>query len=283
MTELLRKIDDAVYRAERLVVVVGLLVMAGVVFLDVTHRTFADPDSKIAEWLVAVLGDGRRALAEAVAPGLGLVLAVGAVVFAQRSVRRERPVPMARAVVVAVALVAGATALVQALVHLVPNGFVWSQPFALILLLWVGFFGASMCTHEGKHLRVEAVERYLPERWQRPVGLVRGLVTATFLLFLTAASWDYVQFHYQEWVETEHLGGMFQGVDVPRWVGFLALPISFFIMAARFLADGVATFRGTAARHDAVADLVGAAAVGEELGELADELAAGGAGEGGAP
>ena len=55
MGERLERLDRAVYRAERAVVVVFLLVMAFAVFLDVVHRTFADPDSKLAEWIIKVV------------------------------------------------------------------------------------------------------------------------------------------------------------------------------------------------------------------------------------
>ena len=266
MDDRLRALDRAVYRVERAIVVVCLLVMAVVVFLDVVHRTFADPDSKLAEWIIKVINflggsieaeSERAASIHAAAPyGLGVAF-LWITYFGFRSAKRETPLPPPRALGYAVGTVFGAWALIQAAIWLVPNGFIWSQPFALILIIWVGFLGASMCTHEGKHLRVEAVQRYLPERFKPTLGLVSGLLTAAFLLFLTYASTDYVRFHFGEWVETEFKGGMVKGANIPQWVGFTALPISFLIMAARFIGIAVASARGEATEHDAVADMVG--------------------------
>lgn len=252
MSNGLRKLDAAVYRFERSLIVAALLVMVVVVFLDVVHRTFADPDSELAAWIVkAIIFLGGSITANspaglsihAGAPYFLAVAFVGLAFFGFRSAKRERPLPLARAFAYACGLVVGSWISLQAMVWVFPNGFVWSQPLALILLLWVGFVGASMCTYEGKHLRVEAVQRYLPKRFAPPLGLVSGIVTASFLLFLAYASADYVYFHFEEWVQTEHKGGMFQGVAIPRWVGFSILPLSFLTMAARYFGAAFRAWR----------------------------------------
>jgi TRAP-type C4-dicarboxylate transport system permease small subunit len=260
MSDRLRALDKAVYRIERSIVVWSLLVMVVVVFLDVVHRAFSDPDSEMAAWIIKVINfaggsvDADSSAAKSIhdAAPAGLVATmVWLTYFGFRSAKRDTPLAVGRALGYALGTVFGAGLLIKGLLAAFPNGFIWSQPFALILLLWVGFLGASMCTYEGKHLRVEAVQRYLPERFKPGLALVSGLATAMFLLFLTYASFDYVLFHYSEWIETEYRGGMFKGVDIPRWVGFMALPISFLTMAARFLAAGVIAFKaGDASAHE---------------------------------
>ena len=258
MTAFLGKLDRAIHRAERAFVVAGLLVMSAVVFLDVVHRTAADPDGLLVRWLHRVAGgggeisDGTRTAATV----LSFAFWWAVFAFALRSRKADAPMPMGRAAVLGAALAVAGYVLVRGIVVLFPNGFIWSQPFALVLLLWGGFLGASMCTYEGKHLRVEAAERLLPEGARRPVAVARNLLTCAFLLFLVVASWKYVAFHYEEWVATEHLGGMFLGTKIPRWVGFAVLPLAFGIMAARFAGRAVAAARGTLKTRDAVADLV---------------------------
>ncbi|RMG96791.1 MAG: TRAP transporter small permease subunit [Deltaproteobacteria bacterium] len=258
MTAFFARLDRAVYRAERALVVAGLVVMSAVVFLDVVHRTAADPDGLLVRWLS---GDGARggdvaASTRTAATILGFLLWWGIFAFALRSRSSDKSMSLRRAAGVGALLTAAGYVLVRGIVVLFPNGFIWSQPFALVLLLWVGFVGASMCTYEDKHLRVEAVERYLPDAARRPVAVVRNLLTAAFLIFLVVASWKYVVFHYEEWVATEHLGGMFLGTKVPRWTGFAVLPLSFGIMAARFVGRAVQAARGTLQTRDAVAELV---------------------------
>ena len=258
MTAFLTRLDRAVYRAERSLVVAGLVVMSAVVFLDVLHRTAADPDGLLVRLVHRARGGGD-AIADStrtVALLLGFAFWWLVFAFALRSRKADRPVPAGRALAVAAGITLAAYAGVRAIVALFPNGFIWSQPFALVLLLWVGFLGASMCTYEDKHLRVEAAERALPEAARRPVAVVRYLLTAAFCAFLVVASWKYMVFHFEEWVATEHRGGMFLGTEVPRWVGFLVLPIAFFVMAARFAGRAVQAARGTLRTRDAVADLV---------------------------
>ena len=252
---MLRRIDRWVYLGERLLVVTFLIAMALVVFLDVVHRTFADPESKLAAWaLKAVVFFGAELAPDGLVaqrihdlvPWLGGLAFVGLTYFALRTAKLSRPLARGRALVFAAVVVALAYVAVRAFIVAIPNGLIWSQPLALIMTLWVGFLGASMCTYEGKHLKVEAVQRYLPPPLRRITVVISALLTAGFCLLLAWASLDYVRFHYQEWVETEFKGGMFQGVAVPRWIGFSVLPISLVIMSLRFLAVGWSAARGAA-------------------------------------
>ena len=89
-----KRIDHAVYRAERALVVASLLVMAVVVFLDVVHRSFSGEESKFADaiaktagWFgVEILPDTPQyqQLADA-SPWVLLVLFIGLTYFGIRS------------------------------------------------------------------------------------------------------------------------------------------------------------------------------------------------------
>jgi TRAP-type C4-dicarboxylate transport system permease small subunit len=150
---------------------------------------------------------------------------------------------------------AALAALGAGLTHVVPEGLVWSQPAALVTLLWVGFVGASMCTHERRHLRLEVLARRLSPSRLRGIGAVSNGVTALFLLWLTLASVRYVGFHWSEWIETEYRGGLFQGTGVPRWLGFAALPWCFAVMGLRFAGQAVGVARGAALLRDEAGEL----------------------------
>ena len=144
----------------------------------------------------------------------------------------------------AVAGVLATYGLVRLLLVVMPNGLIWSQTLALVLTLWVGFVGASMCTYQNRHLRVEAVQRFLPEKIRPVVGFVSGLLTTTVCLVLLWLSIRYVRFNYEEYVITEGKGGLFLGMDVPKYLGFAALPIAFAFMAIRFAVKALAALRG---------------------------------------
>jgi TRAP-type C4-dicarboxylate transport system permease small subunit len=268
MRKWLAKLDRSVFAVERVLVVVSLVVMSVVVFLDVVHRTFADPESKLVQWLAKLGGVAEGTSAhetlQGLAPWLLFAFFVWLAYFALRTARMEKTLPRRRAAVLAVVGVLIGYGLVWLLIELNPNGFIWSQPLALMLVLWVGFLGASMCTHEGRHLKVEAVERHLPERIRPTVGFVSQLLTAAFCLFLFWVSWDYVAFNYEEWAETEGRGGLLKGIDIPKWIGFSVLPIAFLVMTARFIGGAFAALRGELKETNVLAGMASAAAKPQE-------------------
>jgi len=248
-----KRIDHAVYRAERAVVVLALLVMAVVVFLDVVHRSFSGEESKFAAAVAKVGGwfgaeivpdTARYQQLVEVSPYVQLVVFIGLAYFGIRSTKRSTPVRPPQALLGAIAMVLFAFGLVKLLLVVMPNGLIWSQTLALILTLWVGFVGASMCTYENRHLRVEAVQRFLPEKVRPAVAFASGLLTTLVCLVLLWLSVRYVRFNYQEYVATDGKGGLFMGMDVPKYLGFAALPIAFAFMAIRFAVKAIAALRG---------------------------------------
>lgn len=268
MTEQLSRLNRVVYRAERAFVALALLIMALVVFFDVAHRTFSGERSKGVESFIKVIGWFGPDLAEgkpghetalAVVPWLAFAL-FGALGWA--AVRAATRGGMAHAK--ALALGFGGTivvyGLVRLLVQLLPNGLIWSQPLALILTLWVGFIGASMATYENKHLKVEAVVRHVPPHLKKYVGLLSAGLTAIFCFVLMWVSIRYVRFSYDEYRSTGGQGGIFVGLDVPKYLAFMALPLSFGVMSARFCGIGVLAYQGRLVEEDPLAGLVDDAA-----------------------
>ena len=255
MLVLLKRLDAFVYRVERGIVAVSLTVMSLVVFADVVHRAFADPESKLARWLAAFASLASPALAERedlypflrdyVAPPLLFAVFFVLTAFAIRSAKRTGSWPLGRVLLTAAGLVVAALVVVRLFVWLVPSGVIWAQTLALVLTLWVGFVGASLCTYEGKHLRVELADRIWRGRAGDVVAALANFLTAAFVFFLFGLSVYFIDFQYEDYVQTEGFGGTFEGLPIlPKWVAFLVLPISFFTMGARFVAAGVARLTG---------------------------------------
>lgn len=248
-----RRIDHTVYRAERAVVVGSLLLMSAVVFLDVVHRSFSGDESKlammvakIAGWVGVEIAAGSPAYLKlaAASPYMLFVGFAALTYFGIRSTRRATPIAAPIAAAGAVAGVLVAYGLVRLLLVLVPNGLIWSQDLALVLTLWVGFVGASMCTYESRHLRVEAVQRFLPAKLRPLVGFASGLFTTLVCLGLLWVSVRYVAFHRAEYVSTHGQGGVIAGMDLPKYVGYAALPLAFAVMSVRFFVKALAALRG---------------------------------------
>lgn len=253
MKEQIKRIDLAIYKGERAFVVAALAVMSLVVFLDVVHRTFGSEENKAVAATVKLLsyfgtvievGSSSYQSLESVLPYLLWPAAVGLGYLAVRTANIKDKVPRGRAIAYSAAGVAAGYGLILLFLKLMPNGVIWSQPLALVLTLWVGFIAASMCTYENKHLKVEAVARILPPKYKPIVAFVSALFTTFVCVCLFWLSMRYVNFNYEEYVTTKGQGGIFKGIDVPKYQCFLALPISFALMSARFFMRGLAALGG---------------------------------------
>lgn len=122
-----------------------------------------------------------------------------------------------------------------------PAGYAWSQELSGILLLWVGFLGASICAHEGKHLRMEAFDRIVPpplSRWIHAAGFV---VTAAFCGLMGWLGYEYV---FDPEVGAYALGGVFEQTQIPDWTATAAVPVAFGLAMLRFLGGAVSAVLG---------------------------------------
>jgi TRAP-type C4-dicarboxylate transport system permease small subunit len=209
-----RKLDDLIYEGEKALVAAALAVMSIVVFLDVVYRTVHGSSARLllgfsSALLIACLVAGftRRWTGEvSVAKKLGSGLAAFALIVC-----------------------------LCYLISLTPNGFGWSQKLALCLMLWVGLLGASMATHDGRHIAVDAVRQIVPVELKRSFELLAGTVTVVVAAILTELAIRYVRSNWIEWLESDFEAGVFESVPIPYWAATLAIPIGFGIMAFRFV------------------------------------------------
>jgi TRAP-type C4-dicarboxylate transport system permease small subunit len=287
--ESLKKLNHWLYQAERVIVVVSLLVMSVVVFLSVAHRRYADPQSVLADKLAKLIGAERdsstwQSLQDMATPLSFLLL--GAVVYlgfrmASRRALWDRsdeagksladihgqPLSHAKCALYSVATLLGMWLVMVLLfgtgkieqsecIELrlagefsfacgrYPEGLAWAQPLGLILTLWVAFLGASMATKDNLHLRVEAVQKALPERLKRISGLLSGLLTAGFCMLLAYLGYRYVDVKHDQWELSNHLGGLHDGIDIPYWFSFSVVPLAYMLMGFRFIGVGIQAFKG---------------------------------------
>jgi TRAP-type C4-dicarboxylate transport system permease small subunit len=287
--ESLKKVNHWLYQAERVIVVVSLLVMSVVVFLSVVYRRYADPESVLASKLAGLIGVERetaawQSLQDAGGPLSFVLLAVVVYLGFRTASRRAlwnrdgevgksldeihgEPLPHLKCAIYSVATLLGCWALMVLLfgtgkieqaecieLHLAgdssfhcgmfPAGLAWAQPLGLIFTLWVAFLGASMATKENLHLKVEAVQKALPEHLKRISGLLSGLLTAGFCMLLAYLAYAWVDSMKDQWVSSNHLGGLHDGIDIPKWLSFSIVPLAYVLMGLRFVGIGVLAFRG---------------------------------------
>jgi len=118
-----------------------------------------------------------------------------------------------------------------------PDGYSWSKELSLIMLLWVGFLGASVCAHEGKHIQVGALKQVVPPSMSRWVEALGFLVTAGFCFFMAWLGYDYAR-------EAITLEGRFEQTNIPDWVATIAVPAAFAMTTIRYVAAAVSAVLG---------------------------------------
>jgi TRAP-type C4-dicarboxylate transport system permease small subunit len=95
-----------------------------------------------------------------------------------------------------------------------------------LLVLWVAFLGAIAASREGKHIHVDAIARWLPDRIKSAVVALTDLFTLVVCLVL---AWQALRFMRSAQVSGEMAFG-----SLPVWVAELILPLGFTLIALRY-------------------------------------------------
>lgn len=103
------------------------------------------------------------------------------------------------------------------------------------LLLWVAFLGAAIAAREGKHIRIDLAQRFLPHGPKNLVEFVTGLFTAIISAMLLYAS---VQFIRNE----RELATIIPFFNMKVWVLELVIPFGYCAVALRYLARSIQSF-----------------------------------------
>ena len=312
-----KRLDDAVYRVERLLVAATLAVMVGLVSVDVLHRRLTSQESKVGRILRAILSPfwhpsdrAARTIDGPVSWTVVVLALFGLAWFGIRTVRADRPLGRAReigiAAVVTGAMVAlgwlalvvpsgvhlaillglgiaafvvarlrsggptakrdaaiaavGGLAAAWLLVRIIPEGFSWSKEASMILLVWNGFLGASMCSHDGRHVEFDFGPKGLPAR-MRPTFLGAGALL--LVAFLGAMAWIGGVYVFAPETGLFARGGRFEMTRIPDWIVGASIPVVFGLMALRAIGAAWKRLRaeGAGAWRPVLLSAVGAAAV----------------------
>jgi TRAP-type C4-dicarboxylate transport system permease small subunit len=148
-----------------------------------------------------------------------------AVAMITRRKPRGWPVLAAGALVATVGLVGFA-------VRFIPEGYTWSKKVSLLLLMWVAFLGASMCAHDGKHLRLEALARLVPARMAPYVEALGAIVTVLICAFF---AWLVGVEVFQRDTGLRAMGEHIEMTEIPSWIRIFSAVVGFGILGIRYL------------------------------------------------
>jgi TRAP-type C4-dicarboxylate transport system permease small subunit len=110
--------------------------------------------------------------------------------------------------------------------NLFSGGLFWADELLQHLVLWLGFLGASLATHEQRHLNIDILARSLPRTWQRCIACLTNAAACCGCLLLGQAAWSMVR--------SEHMASTILTFGVPTWFVQSIVPVGFLTMALRF-------------------------------------------------
>jgi len=116
------------------------------------------------------------------------------------------------------------------------TGMIWADTLVRHLLLWAGFFGGSIAAFEGRHISIDALTKYLPQRWKHIAAIVTNLFGAVVCVFLAQAGLTFV-------TSEAETGGEFL-FGLPGYVGMVIIPIGYFLLMVHFALKTVESAAG---------------------------------------
>lgn len=106
-------------------------------------------------------------------------------------------------------------------------GFIWADELVKLLVLWIALVASIAASRSDRHLRIDVLSHFVAEKYARIPRLVVDAFAAFICGVLAWQSWRYVQLTIE--FEDTVL------VDLPAWIAYGLLPLSFALMCYRFI------------------------------------------------
>jgi TRAP-type C4-dicarboxylate transport system permease small subunit len=125
--------------------------------------------------------------------------------------------------------------------NLFDAGIFWSDALLRILVLWIGLVGAMVATRGDKHITINLVARFLPEKIKAIADGIAKLFTAVVCAITARYSFYLIQLEYAD-------GGAAFGL-VPIWVCEAIIPLAFTVIALRYLVMALGIFSSSSGKR----------------------------------
>ena len=95
----------------------------------------------------------------------------------------------------------------------------WGDILVRQMVMWAGFTGAAIATSEDRHISIDALTKFIPERPRHAIRLVTNAFAAVVCFYLMRAAWTLLE------SERENGGELF--LAIPQWVGLVIIPVGY--------------------------------------------------------
>ena len=126
--------------------------------------------------------------------------------------------------------------------NLFDGALLWADPLLRVAVLWVGMIGAMVATRSDKQITIDAVSRFVSQRWKFRLRVVTDVFTAAVAGVLAWSA-------FRLMMEDRAAGGLAIAF-VPVWICESILPVAFSVIALRYLLFAIAHFRQSTTEED---------------------------------
>jgi len=116
------------------------------------------------------------------------------------------------------------------------GGLSWIPPLLRVMVLWIGLLGALMATRSREHISIDLISKL--------AGPTVNRIASTLTLLFAAAICGLVGWYSGEYIQIAFEYQDIAFADIPAWPLQLVIPVSFGLMAVRFLIQGLASATG---------------------------------------
>jgi TRAP-type C4-dicarboxylate transport system permease small subunit len=116
------------------------------------------------------------------------------------------------------------------------SGLLWADELLKIFVLWIALVASVAAARSRRHLRIDILSKYVPQRYARIPELLVDLFAAGICGLI---AWHSLQFILLSMGDTVL-------VDVPSWVVHGIVPVAFLLMCYRFTLDFLSGVLGPA-------------------------------------
>lgn len=106
------------------------------------------------------------------------------------------------------------------------TGLDWGDILLRHLVLWLGFIGAAIATSKERHINIDALRRFLPQRVRSAVDVFTDLFAASICFLLMKAAYVFVQ------SEASFQRMIFE--NIPSWYVQMIIPIGYGLLIVHF-------------------------------------------------
>lgn len=121
------------------------------------------------------------------------------------------------------------------------TGINWGDVFNRLLVLWIGLFAATIGVKENRHLSLEVLTKFLPNKAKPIVDIFVNLFVIVVSAILTHTAWLF----FQDQITFEATDTLFEGL--PKAYFTVVFPIGFALITFRYfirLLENIYAFAG---------------------------------------